>query len=345
MPTEFDPNADAQQPATPATPAEPTPEAPAADAADSDSAVVDLIADAVGVEQRPEAKAGEAKPDAPATPEDKAKADEAQWDAEAKRLGLKEETTAKFKELSRDAARAKDQDAEITALRDRVAEIEEAAQLYEQQQEVFDQMHSHGVTGEQFGEAVMVLSFINSGDPVRMQRAYETLGQQMQKLGEALGLEAPGYDPLAAHPDLQEAVLDGMDRKHALEIARGRQFHATTTQHSSRQGQQQQATAEMQRVTQELQALEQHLRRTDPQFDAKWSLLRPTLVPALARLPLGERAQAFQEAYAAFQLPAAPASPAQTRPDPANPGRPAMGAGAKAPTNSAEAIMQGLKLG
>jgi hypothetical protein len=335
MPTEFDPNADEQQPATPATPAEPTPEAPAA--ADTESPIVDLIATAVGTGDAPapDAKPEEVKPDAEPTPEDKAKADEAQWDAEAKRLGLKEETTAKFKELSRDAARAKELEPEVETLRAQV----------QQQQEVFDHLERNGVTGEQFGEAVMVLSFINSGDPVRMQRAYETLGKQMAQLGEALGLEAPGYDPLAAHPDLQEAVLDGMDRKHALEIARGRQFQATTTQHSSRQGQQQQATAEMQRATQELQALEQHLRRTDPQFDAKWSMLRPTLVPALARLPLGERAQAFHEAYAAFQLPAAPAAPAQTRPDPANPGRPAMGAGAKAPTNSAEAIMQGLQLG
>lgn len=98
-------------------------------------------------------------------------------------------------------------------------------------------------------------------------------------------------------------------------------------------------------MTRELETLEAHLKATDPQFSTKWGILAPTLVPVLNNLPLSQRASAFRQAYAAFQLPAAPAAPAVTRPDPANPGRPAMGAGAKAPANSVDAIMLGLQLG
>ena len=328
------------QPETPSTPAEPAPKAPAA----TEPSAVDLIAAAVGAEPAAEEPAADApavdtlpadKP--PQTDEEKAKVEDERLDAEAKAFGLtKPGTTAKFKELSRAAARAKELEPEIETLRTQVA----------QQQEVFDHLDRNGISGDQFGQAVMVLSFINSGDPVRMQFAYETLGQQMAELGRKLGLEAPGVDPLADHPDLAQAVQDmDLDRKHALEIAHGRQMRAAAQQHSTQQGQAFAAQTEQQRVTHELTMLEQQLRTTDPQFGAKWAMLKPTLVPVLGRLPLAERANAFMQAYAAFQLPAAPATAAQTRPDPANPGRPAMGAGAKTPTNTAEAIMQGLKLG
>ncbi len=334
-------NANDQQPENPAAPTEPAPEAPAA----AESSTADVIAAALIA--APEAQAEEAEAasvaeaeKAPQTDEEKAKAEEDRLEAEAKAFGLtKPDTTAKFKELSRAAARAK----ELEPLE---TEVQELRQTVAQQQEVFDHLERNGINGEQFGEAVMVLSFMNSGDPVRMQRAYDTLSQQVAALGKQLGLEAPGVDPLADHPDLQHAV-EGMeiDRKHALELAHARKMKAATIQHSSQQGQALVAQQEQQRVVQELTALEQQLRASDPQFAAKWQLLRPTLLPLLSQLPLNMRANAFREAYAAFQLPAAPVAPAQTRPDPANPGRPAMAAGAKAPTNTAEAIMLGMKLG
>lgn len=333
------PNPNDQQP-DPATAAT-EPAAEAAAAPEAGQTAVDIIAAAVGIppEDKPAETAAEEVPAAPKvlTDEEKAKAEEDRLDAEAKAFGLtKPDTTAKFKELSRAAARAKELEPEIETLRTQVA----------QQQEVFDHLDRNGITGDQFGQAVMVLSFMNSGDPVRMQRAYETLGQQMAELGRQLGLEAPGVDPLDSHPDLKERVgkMD-LEREDALEIARSRQLQAATTRYSTQQGQAQTAQQEQERVVRELTELERSLRAQDAQFDAKWAMLKPTLMPVLSRLPLNERANAFLQAYAAFQLPAAPASPAQTRPDPANPGRPAMGAGAKAPTNSAEAIMRGLQIG
>lgn len=327
---------DPQQPNT--TPAaEPAPEAPAS----TEPSIVDQIAAAVGTEPaQPEAVE---EPAAPAEPE-KLKAEtpeeqEARLDAEAKALGLtKPDTTARFKELSRAAARAKELEPleqQVTELRERVA----------QQQEVFDHLESQGVTGEQFGQAVMVLSCLNSGDPVKLQYAYEQLGQQMATIAKQLGLEAPGVDPLAAHPDLQEAVLDGMDRKLALEVAQGRQLRQVAAQHSGRQAQADTQSREMAAFTREAQALEARLRATDPQFDAKWAILQRTTIPLLVNVPLNQRARAFEQAYASLQLPASPAVPAQKRPDPANPGRPAMGAGAKVPTNPVDAIMLGLGLG
>lgn len=321
-----------------AAPAESAPEAPAESKPEETTA--DVIAAAVGIS--PEVKPDDAQDEpaeeaAPKTDEEKAKAEDAKLEAEAQALGLtKPDTTAKFKELSRAAARAREMEPEIEDLRAQVA----------QQQEVFDHLERNGITGEQFGEMVMITSFMNSGDPLKLQRAHEALMRYANDIGKQLGLESPGFDPLSDHPDLIEAVQNmDIDRKHALEVAQARQLRAATTSYSSQQGQAQLAQAEQQRVVRELTALEQSLRSTDPQFEQKWAMLRPTLVPVLERLPLSERANAFKQAYAALQLPAAPVAAAQRRPDPANPGRPAMGAGAKAPTNTAEAIMQSLQLG
>ena len=330
-----------QQPADAAATTESTTPAATTDTAPS---AVDLIAAAVGAEPaKPEAPApvaatpDPAAPPAELTPEQKAKAEDERLEAEAKAFGItKPDTTAKFKELSREAAKVKELGPRVAELSERVAK----------QDEVFTFMEQNGVTGDQFGQAVAVLSHINSGDPVRLQRAYEALGEQMAAIGAKLGLEAPGYDPLAAHADLQAKVANmDLSREDALEIAHGRQLRTAATTHSAQQGTQTAQQQELAAVTRELTALETRLRATDPQFAQKWALLGPTLVPTLSRLPLRERASAFEQAYAAFQLPAAPAAPATTRPDPANPGRPAMGAGAKAPTNSAEAIMLSLGVG
>lgn len=332
---------DDQQPADAAATTESTTPAATTDTAPS---AVDLIAAAVGAEPaKPEAPApvaatpDPAAPPAELTPEQKAKAEDERLEAEAKAFGItKPDTTAKFKELSREAAKVKELEPRVAELSERVAK----------QDEVFTFMEQNGVTGDQFGQAVAVLSHINSGDPVRLQRAYEALGEQMAAIGAKLGLEAPGYDPLAAHADLQAKVANmDLSREDALEIAHGRQLRTAATTHSAQQGTQTAQQQELAAVTRELTALETRLRATDPQFAQKWALLGPTLIPTLSRLPLRDRASAFEQAYAAFQLPAAPAAPATTRPDPANPGRPAMGAGAKAPTNSAEAIMLSLGVG
>lgn len=333
---------DDQQPADAAT----TTTEPATPAATPDPApsAVDLIAAAVGAEPAKEeapapvaAAPDPAAPPADLTPEQKAKAEDERLEAEAKAFGItKPDTTTKFKELSREAAKVKELEPRVAELSERVAK----------QDEVFSFMEQNGVTGDQFGQAVMVLSHINSGDPVRLQRAYEALGTQMAEIGAKLGLEAPGYDPLAAHADLQAKVASlDLSREDALEIAQGRQLRQAATTHSTQQGAQTIQQQEIAQATRDLTALETHLRATDPQFPAKWAALGPTLVPLLSVLPLTQRANAFRQAYAAFQLPAAPATPAAIRPDPANPGRPAMGAGAKAPANSVDAIMLGLQLG
>lgn len=332
---------DDQQPADAATTTEPATPAATTDAAPS---AVDLIAAAVGAEpakeEAPAPVAATPDPAAPPvelTPEQKAKAEDDRLEAEAKAFGItKPDTTTKFKELSREAAKVKELEPRITELTERV----------QKQDEVFTFMEQNGVTGDQFGQAVAVLSHINSGDPVRLQRAYEALGEQMAQIGQKLGLEAPGYDPLAAHADLQAKVANmDLSREDALEIAQGRQLKTAATTHSSQQGAQTAQQQEIAQATRDLTALETHLRATDPQFPAKWAALGPTLVPLLSGLPLSQRANAFRQAYAAFQLPVAPAAPATLRPDPANPGRPAMGAGAKAPANSVDAIMLGLQLG
>lgn len=330
--------ADESQIESQAAPTESAAEAPTD--AKPEETTADVVAAAIGIAPEPksEEKTDEEDPEAePKTDEEKDKAEDARLEAEAQALGLtKPDTTAKFKELSKAAARARELEPEIETLRTQIA----------QQQEVFDHLERNGITGEQFGEMVMVTSFMNSGDPLKMQRAHEALLRHAAEIGKQLGLETPGFDPLSEHPDLS-AAIQNMDitREHALELARARKMTAATAQHSSQQVQMQAAQVEHQRHVQELTALANNLQASDPDFAEKWRLMKPAVLPMLERLPISERANAFKQAYAAFQLPARPAAAAHRRPDPANPGRPAMGAGAKAPTNSAEAIMQSLQLG
>lgn len=348
MPNEHDEILQSPAADTPASQTEPTTEAPATTEAEQDptAGMADAIAQAVGIEaapaepEAPKADGGETPPaEAPKveqTAEELAKAEDARLDAEAKAMGLKPDTTTRFKELSREAAKVKELEPRVQELQTRL----------EQQEQVFGFMEQHGVTGEQFGQAVMVLSAMNSGDPMKLRVAYDALSQQMAAIGQQLGIEAPGFDPLSAHADLVEKVRNAdLSREDALEIAQGRQLRTVSTRHSAAQDQTEAQRRELADAHRDLTALETTLRSADPQFDQKWAILRPTLVPALMRLPPRERAPAFQQAYAALQLPAAPAAPAQTRPDPANPGRPAGAAGAKAPTNEAEAIMQSIGIG
>jgi len=348
MPNEHDEILQSLATDAPATPTEPTPEAPtpAAPEQDPTAGMADAIAQAVGVEvtpaepETPKAEGGETPPaEAPKveqTAEELAQAEEARLDAEAKAMGLKPDTTTRFKELSREAAKVKELEPRVQELQTRL----------EQQEQVFGFMEQHGVTGEQFGQAVMVLSAMNSGDPMKLRVAYDTLSQQMAAIGQQLGIEAPGFDPLSAHPDLLEEVRNAdISRERALEIAQGRQLRTVSTQRSAEQDRMTAEQREIADAHRDLTALEANLRASDPQFEQKWAILRPTLLPALTQLPLRARASAFQQAYAALQLPAAPAVPATTRPDPANPGRPAGAAGAKAPTSEADAIMRTLGIG
>lgn len=270
---------------------------------------------------------------APAEPEDP---DAAAVTKEMADLGItKPDSQARFREL---AAQAK----EGGYYRER----------FEQQQEVFNYLEKNSITGEQFGLMTMIAGDVNSNDPVRLKRAHDALSAELAGLSKMLGIEAAGFDPLSAHPDLLGKVNEGeMDRATALAWAKDRSQAHLATQNQQRQQQQETATQLEDRARQDLTALGQQLQQKDPFYDKVYALLVPALKPVLARTPASEWVNVTAETYGALrkQLAAAgqlvatpPKPPVVKRPDPSNAGRPNGAAGGVQPKNAADAIMASL---
>lgn len=274
--------------------------------------------------QAPEAETPAATPD-----EAHAKAVEAEMAA----LGItKDATRARFHELA-DKARAVD---EITAERDQLREA------YQRQSEVFEHFDKAGVTGDQFGVMLAIAGDVNSGDPARLRRAYDAMTLELQALAKGLGMEAPGFDPLAAHKDLAERVdLEQLERADALEIAQSRAVRMLDTQRHQRMTQQTEQEQRVSAASSALDQLEVELKARDPHYAYKAAIVTPLLRAQIqaGTLPPEQWAQSFAATYAQVANPVTAPAPPVKRPDPGNPSRPGGGVGAREPRNAAEAIM------
>lgn len=220
-------------------------------------------------------------------------------DDEVKQLGLKERAAERFQELHTQARDA----------RERVSQWEETVQ-------------STGATPEQFGGALRYLSDINSGDPRRMADAYERMQGELQWLGQQLGREAPGFDPLSAHPDLAGRVNSGdITRDVALELAQHRQTGQLQQSHTQAQQDRQQQDLQYQQGLVSVQQLGAQLRAGDAQFDQKMVLLTPTIDIIQRTLPPAQWQTEIHRAYLALPAtavaaPAAAAPVARSAPNP-----------------------------
>lgn len=269
-----------------------------------------------------------AAPDAAAQPPQGKTVDE-----EIKDLGITNERTQKrFRELSERAS-------EADSLRDRAGKVTDWEKT----------IQSTGTNPQQFGATLLYLTDINSGDPVRMNRAYETMEAELKFLGEKLGREAPGFDPLAAHPDLAEKVKTGdLDRAAAVELVQHRQRGVLQTEQQQNQQRVSQSKQEEDKGLQAVADLGAQLRTADPQFQQKFAYLAPTVEIIQATMPPAQWAAAIQQAYQ--RLPPIPAAAPAVAARPNNPARasaaPAVPATPKNPTDAfsfgvAEAQAQG----
>ncbi|NED64204.1 hypothetical protein G3I15_25030 [Streptomyces sp. SID10244] len=237
--------------------------------------------------------AGEQPPAPPAQPQ------QPTVDDEVKQLGLKERAAERFQELHTQARDA----------RERVSQWEETVQ-------------STGATPEQFGGALRYLSDINSGDPKRMADAYERMQGELQWLGQQLGREAPGFDPLSAHPDLAGRVTSGdITRDVALELAQHRQTGQLQQSHTQAQQDRQHQDLQYQQGLASVQALGTHLRAGDALFDQKLALLAPTIDIIQRTLPPAQWQTEIHRAYLALPAtavaaPAAASTVARSAPNP-----------------------------
>lgn len=289
----------------PATPAEPTaPESPEASKADDVDAT---LAAMLGTSAQPETPAQPeqtaeapaeaakpAEPSAPAPPDP----DAAKVDAEVKELGLKGASETRFREMSA-----------------RIRELETAHPAMQRMAEWESAIQQTGATPEQFGATMTYLSLVNSGDPAKIEAAFQQIESEYLTLAKALGRPVGGYDPLDDHPDLKQRVADmDIDRELALELAQARTRQQQTQQARQVQDQtdaQRQALAEGQQA---LQALDAELAASDPAFKAKLQVLAPAIQAMCAAAPPAEWAGRVRDMFARLQLPAAAPAPAALPP-------------------------------
>ncbi len=263
----------------------------------------------------PAAPAAPAQPEAPKSVED-----------EIKDLGITNDRTQKrFRELSERAS-------EADSLRERAGKVTDWEQT----------IQSTGTTPQQFGATLLYLTDINSGDPVRMNRAYETMEAELKFLGEKLGREAPGFDPLAAHPDLAEKVKTGdLDRAAAVELVQHRQRGVLQNEQQQNQQRLSQSQQAEQMGLQAVADLGAQLRTTDPQFQQKFAYLAPTVEIIQSTMPPAQWAAAIQQAYQ--RLPPIPAAAPSVAARPNNPARASAAPAVPAtPKNPADAFSFGV---
>ena len=346
----MDPNAETQQAAAPAPDTDQTvPEvvdAPEADKLDAFSAGVEEARAAEVAEDAPAAPPvdaalepeGEPDPAAAQVPptdgappaaeppkDEPAPAPAKNVDEEMKDLGITNERTQKrFRELSERAS-------EADSLRERASKVSDWEQTIE----------ATGATPQQFGATLVYLSDINSNDPGRLNRAYETMQNELQVLGKRIGREAPGFDPLSDHADLAEKVKSGeMDRSTAVELVQHRQRGHLQQEHQAAQHQTMQAQQAEQQALQEVAALGLQL-KADPQFQQKFAFLAPTIEIIQSTMPPAQWAGAIQQAYQ--RLPAIPAAAPTPGAKPNNPARASAAPARPAtPKNPADAFSFGV---
>ena len=211
--------------------------------------------DGSGGEKAPDAE--DPKPDE--TPEQKAEREKAEAserekaevDTAVKELGLKGKAEERFRDLS---SRLKEANARIEELGGEEG-LKEIVRDAQDQREWDQKLHEIGCTPEQFGQAIGYIAAINSSDPVILQQARENLLKEVGLIDSRLGNKTDLYDPLEAHPDLQQKVDTGaIDEEDAIEIARLRGLTAAREKEQAGQQQetlkQREAEAGMQELTQ-----------------------------------------------------------------------------------------------
>lgn len=208
-------------------------------------------------------------------------------------------------------------------------------------------IQSTGATPQQFGETLQFLSDLNSGSVEGLQRAYDVLQENLKIVAQAIGREAPGADPLAAHPDLLQQVQDhDITREAALELAQHRAQQRLTQAVNQTQRETHTVTQARQTALSEVRALGEQLRANDPHAPMKLKAIESIVERVIQRLPPAEWAGAIRDAYDAVPAPAAaaPVAPA-VAPTPLRPtSTPGVGGGlTKQPGSALEAMELALR--
>lgn len=186
-------------------------------------------------------------------------------------------------------------------------------------QEHVQYIQDSGATPEQYSQAIEYLSWVNSGDPAKLEKCIQFMQTELAALSKLAGKPVAGVDVLAEHADLKQKVADGaLSREDAEELAALRSNRALRTDHArytqeQTQQQQREQQARQQHMA-DLNALEQELMTQDPQYAAK----RPAILKALQTVnpttgktliqstPPAQWQALFLKHYALAKVPVAP---------------------------------------
>ena len=270
---------------------------PAEPAGDADAPPV---ADAPLAGEPDPADAKPAEPAEPANPD--AKPDAKPEDDEiGLPEGVKEKTRERFEQLTTQKKEIEAKHAEVTAERDG---------FKQRVQEWNETLAGTGATPEQFGGAMLYLKELNSGTRAGAENAYNMMLGELQTLAKVLGKEAPGFDPLSVHPDLQERVDSALlDRASALELASHRQGKQIETVTMQRQREAMEAQNAKVQGGESIKQVAAQLRQSDPHYASKAPMFEAIISTILeGGIPPSQWADRFARAYQAIPVPAAPAA-------------------------------------
>jgi len=151
----------------------------------------------------------------------------------------------------------------------------ELGRVSQQNNDWMDTIKQTGASPEQLGASLAYLEDINTNTLESLERAYHTMEDELKVLGERLGKEAPGFDPLDAHADLKKRVDDGyIDRADALEIAQGRARTNVAADLAARTKQTVHLPMSQDEGVQSIANLGARLRAADPNYDQKLTALQ-----------------------------------------------------------------------
>lgn len=148
-----------------------------------------------------------------------------------------------------------------------------------------------GLPPEGFAQVLEYSRLIGQGGEQNMRVALQMLDAQREEICKALGVKAPGVDPLSDFQDLRMAVENmELSEDRAMEIAKLRRQQAmqqqAVQQQTLYQQQQQEYTQRVQAFSAQATALFQQLQMSDPAYKAKEAkiaeaLKNPTFVQSL----------------------------------------------------------------
>lgn len=326
-----------------------------------DEAFADAVAAGLRGEELPEAdkeEGGDDEPTEAARGDEEPAKEVAAGDGKAK---APEEVAAATEELDVDAPLDEGVDERTRARFDKMRETyKEASEERDEARSQLDELRSviaeTQTSPDDFAQTIDLLADRNSGDPDRMNRAFDTLMGEVQRLGKALGRpvslgdEGGLDDALEDFPDLREMVTNlDITEAAAVELAQGRRAQQIREAAANRSAEAEQQTNQVQAAIQagasDVDALMDHYRTNDPDFQTKQGLLTDDLKTIAATVPPDQWVTHIEREWSRVTriLAAAgtsgAAAPRTAQPLPGGASR----SGAGAPASFAGAIAQGLR--